>query len=134
MHPLRDRLGRLNDADAALEHLAGEPSLSADQRGLLLNRKEQIAHARYAADGAPDDTVAPLRKRASMRHQAMDRRVLLGLQGPAAPVAVAASTSQHPLPCIPDLFDEPRDHAVCKGRDRSQASISIIGQSVSGSL
>ena len=102
------KLGALDEAARALEHLAAEPSLSAEQRSDLLAKQEQVAKARAAPKGAvgstkilddDDDAGAAggkLQRRASMRHQLMDRKVQQLLAGSPAAGEPSAPKTPHP--------------------------------------
>ena len=74
-----------------------------------------------------------------MRHQVMDRRVLLGLQGQAAqgqaaaPGVTALSRMKVPQSVQEDQTDY-SDVAWSQGRDRSAGSISKLGQAIAADL
>ena len=86
------RLGALDEAHAVFSHLLDEPSLSADQRTVLLSKLEQTAAARAARADAPAAPPPTPDRRASMRHQEVDRQMLRQLRADAPPVDVSDAT------------------------------------------
>ena len=82
------KLGELDHAAAYLTYLAAaDEGLSSDQRSVLLARQEQLASARAEQEALRTPAAGPPRrrlgsKRASVKHQVMDRQLLQNLQQP----------------------------------------------------
>lgn len=112
------KLGHTAEAEATLTHLTSERSLSTEQRALVLQKLELIDSSRlFDAQPSPESiplslplsSLPPLSSdgdddhyepRASARHQAMDRRVLLALrkesdEAPISPSRAATVYKKH---------------------------------------
>ena len=103
------KLGELDHAAAYLTYLAAaDEGLSSDQRSVLLARQEQLASARAEqealrtpAAGAPRRGLGS--KRASVKHQLMDRQLLQNLQQPPTPATQPpAPLAGQPSPRTPN--------------------------------
>ena len=102
------KMGQLARADEILKYLeeGGGEGLTADQRSMVLAKREQVQAAIADAQeeekapstpAAAADKPRPMRinKRASIRHQVMDRQMLAELTGdPGTPARKRASTLQ----------------------------------------